>query len=372
MIIAVNTRLNKETQPEGYEDFMFELLGHLTRKFPKHQFIFIFNRPCEAIQGFPKNVSTIVTGPKASNSLRLQYWFNYRVPVILRKHKADVFLSMDGICSLRTKLPQCLLLSDLGFLSHPQLLKRSLARFYKKFTPVFLAKAKSIATVSDHSRSLIAERYKINADKITVINPVIHDLFKPADWEEKELIKEKYADGKAYFLFSGDIDERSNLINLLKAFSFFKKRQRSNMLLLIAGKADEAFKTALKTYKLRNEVRLFEHLTKEDLAKLTSAAYALVYPVLYTSLALPALQAMQCGIPVIAPDTEALHDVFGNAALYASPGNHEDIAEKMMLVYKDENKANELIKAGNDLLQQHQPGKTADLLMQCILNAVNG
>ena len=66
------------------------------------------------------------------------------------------------------------------------------------------------------------------------------------DWEEKELIKEKYADGKAYFLFSGDINQRSNLINLLKAFSFFKKRQKSNMLLLIAGNADEAFKKELK------------------------------------------------------------------------------------------------------------------------------
>jgi glycosyltransferase involved in cell wall biosynthesis len=371
MTIAINTRLNKETQPEGYEVFLFEMLGHLTRRFPEHKFIYIFDQPYHAKQIFAKNVLTIVAGPKTSSTLRLQYWFNYRIPAILRKHKADVLLSMEGICSLRTKVPQCLLLSDLGFLDHPQLLKRSQARFYKKNTLAFLAKAKSITTASGFSRSLIADRYKINAEGITVIDPIIDNIFKPIDWEEKELIKEKYTDGKAYFLFSGDVNERSNLINLLKAFSFFKKRQRSSMLLLIAGNADESFKTALKTYKLRTEVKLLEGLEKEALAKITAAAYALVYPVLYAGLALPVVQAIHCAVPVITTDEPALTASFGEAALYADPDDHEDIAEKMMLVFKDENKANEMVKAGNELMNQDEAGKNADLLMQCILNAAD-
>ena len=371
MTIAVNTRLNKETQPEGYKDFLFELLGHLAKRFPQHQFIYIFDRPFDEKLAFAKNVTTVVTGPKTSSTLRLQYWFNYRVSTILRKCKANVFLSMEGICSLRTKVPQCLLLSDLSFLNDPQLLKKSQSGFYTKFTPAFLAKANSIGTVSVFSKSLIAERYKINVEEITVINPVIDKIFIPLDWEEKEIIKEKYTEGRAYFLFSGDISQRGNLINVLKAFSFFKKRQKSNMLLLIAGDADETFKTALKTYKLRNEVRLLEALTKEDLAKITASAYALVYPVFYTDLALPALQAMQSAVPVITSNTGGLPSVFGKAALYANPGDHEDIAGKMMLVFKDEDKANELVKAGNELLLQYKPDKTADLLMQYILKCAD-
>jgi glycosyltransferase involved in cell wall biosynthesis len=370
MTIAVNTKLNKETQPEGYEEFLFSILGHLCKKFPQHQFIYIFDAPYKNIV-FPENVLPVVAGPKASNSLRLQYWLNYKIPAVLRKYKADVFVSMEGICSLRTKVPQCLLLSNLGFLNYPELLKKSLSRFYTKFTPAFLGKAKSIATVSSLSKSLIAARYKINAAEITVINPVIDGIFKPLDWEEKENIKEKYTEGKAYFLFSGDINKRSNLINLLKAFTFFKKRQKSNMLLLIAGNADEIFKKELKTYKLRNEVKLLESMEKSDLAKITASAYALVYPVLYDDIALPALQALQCNVPVVISDAGALPSVFGEAALYVNPESHEDIAQKMMLVFKDENKANELVKAGNELLQQYQANKTADLLMQCILKAAN-
>jgi glycosyltransferase involved in cell wall biosynthesis len=366
MTIAVNTRLNKETQPEGYEEFLFLLLDHLSKKFPQHQFIYIFDTPYKNIV-FSKNVLPVVAGPKASSSLRLQYWFNYRIPAILHKHKANVFVSLEGICSLRTKVPQFLLLSDLSFLNYPELLKKPQARFYTKFTPAFLAKAKSLATLSACSKSLIASRYKIKAEEIAVINPVIDDIFKPLDWEEKECIKEKYAEGKAYFL----CNTSSNLINLLKAFTFFKKRQKSNMLLLLAGKADETFKKELKTYKLRDEVKLLDSPEKAELAKITASAYAMVYPVLYNDIALPALQALQCNVPVVISDVGALPSVFGEAALYVNPQSHEDIAQKMMLVFKDEDKANELVKAGNELLQQYQPGKNADLLMQCILKCAN-
>lgn len=366
MIIAVNTRLNNETLPEGYEAFLFSILDHLSKKFLQHQFIYIFDAPYKNIV-LPENVTAIITGPKASNSLRLQYWFNYRVPAILRKHKADVFISLEGICSLRTKIPQCLLISDLGFLHASQPVKKTQAGLRKKYTAAFAAKAKAIATVSAYSKKIIAHHYKIAAADITVVHPGIDNIFKPLDWEEQEIIREKYTEGKAYFLCNA----KSNLINLLKAFSFFKKRQKSNMLLLVAGKTDESFKTAFKTYKLRNEVKLLEGLDKAELSKITASAYAIVYPVLYDDIALPALQALQCNVPVIMSDAGALPAVFGVAALFFNPQSHEDIAQKMMMVFKDEGKAKELVKAGNELLQQYQPGKTADLLMQCILKAAN-
>ena len=110
MIIAVNTRLDKKMQPQGYPDFMFTLLHQLTKKNPQHQFIFIFDSAYDETIIFSENVQPIIIGPKTSNSLRLQYWFNYKIPALLRKYKADVFLSMEGICALRTKIPQCLLI----------------------------------------------------------------------------------------------------------------------------------------------------------------------------------------------------------------------------------------------------------------------
>ena len=369
MIIAVNTRLRKNEQPDGYEDFLFTCLNQLTKKYPQHQFLFIFDKPYAESLSFAKNVLPIIAGPQTSNSLRLQYWFNFKIPALLRKHKADVFVSMEGICSLRTKKPQCVLITDLGFLHQPALQKKWLVGFYKKFTPAFLAKAKTIVTVSEFAKSTLINHYKIDVARVDVIYPGVDEIFKPVDWDEKEIIKEKKADGKAYFLFSGDINANSNHINLLKAFSFFKKRQKSNMMLLIAGRADEQIVKDLKTYKFRDEVKLLEKLSIEELAKITAAAYTLVYPVLYSDLALPALQAMQSQTPVITSNTGALPSICGQAALYCNPMDFKDIAENMMLIFKDEDKAKKLVAAGKVQIQKHDWDNAAAILMQSIQKA---
>lgn len=371
MIIAVNTRLQQETQPDGYEDYLFELLDRVTGKFPQHEFLYIFDKPYTGKYRFRKNVLPVITGPVIKTSLHLQYWFNFKIPAVLRKHRAAVFVSMEGICSMRTQKPQVLLISDLGFLLNPGPKKKRYTNFYKKYTPAFLAKANVVAAVSEFHKALIVDQYKMTAGKITVIKPGIAAIFKPVEWDEKERTCEKYADGKAYFLFSGNINGYSNLINLLKAFSFFKTRQKSNMMLIIAANAGDDFKKELHTYKYRDHVKLLEHLPAATLAAITAAAWAMVYPVLFTGIDLPPLQAMQCGVPVVAADTEVLHSICGDAALYADPASFKDIAENMMLLYKDENRARELVLAGKAVLEQYQWDRSAALLMQCIREAVD-
>ena len=84
----------------------------------------------------------------------------------------------------------------------------------------------------------------------------------------------------------------------------------------------------------------------EVIAQLTAAAYALVYPVLADYLCSPLLQAMQCGTPVICSNGDSAAAYCGNAAVYVNPGEINDIAEKMMLLFKDENKCKELGHAG--------------------------
>jgi glycosyltransferase involved in cell wall biosynthesis len=367
MIIAVNTRLNKKMQPEGYEAYLFSMLEYLAAKFPQYKFLYIFDEPVNEKLIFGKNVQPVVAGPKTSSSLRLQYWFNYKIPAVLRKNKADIFVSMEGIGSLRTNVPQCLLISDLGFISLSASVKKTQVRFYKKYTAAYLAKAKVIAAISEYVQKTIADQYKIATENITVVHPAIDEIFKPLDWEAQEIVREKYANGKAYYLCSAN----SNLINLLKAFTFFKKRQKSSMLLLITGDTDESFKKEFKTYKLREEVKLLEQPDKTELAKLTAAAYAVVHPVLYDDIALPALQALQCQVPLVISETGSLPSIFGEAALYVNPENFEDIAQKMMLVFKDENRAKELVETGNKLIKDYQLDKNADLLMDCILKAAN-
>ena len=140
------------------------------------------------------------------------------------------------------------------------------------------------------------------------------------------------------------------------------------MQLIIAGKTlseNDPFIDSLKTYKYRKEVNVLMDLREKDLAKITAAAYAFVYPSLYAGMALQALQAMQCGVPVITSNTGALIETCGEAALYMDAENFEDIADKMMLMFKDENLRSGLINKGSLIVQQHN--KSNDRLWEGIL-----
>ena len=66
-----------------------------------------------------------------------------------------------------------------------------------------------------------------------------------------------------------------------------------------------------------------------------------------------------------------MQEIAKDAALYANPNDHHDIAEKMMLLYKDENLAQSLnTKREKRSADQYDWDKSAELLWQAILKAV--
>ena len=372
MRIAVNTRFLLNDYLEGYGYFIYETFRRITANHPEHDFIFIFDRPFDERFVFGKNVKAVVTGPPARHPLLWKYWYDVKIPAVLRKYKADVFVSCDGFCSLTTKVPQCMVLHDLAFLHHPSFIKRSHLLFYKKYTPKFLQKAKTIATVSGFSKKDILEHYKIEPSKIDVVFSAAKEIFHPSTAEEIAATKIKYADGKEYFVYAGAIHPRKNLMTLLKAFSVFKKRQQTNMKLILIGRLAwkyETFTESLRSYKYRNDVVMTGYVQEEELVKIIGAAYALVYPSLLEGFGVPVLEAMQCDVPVVTSVNSSMQEIANEAALFADAISYDDIAAKMMMLYKDEKLRKQLIENGRLAAGQYSWDKTADLLWTSIVKA---
>src|ERR1035437_3170042 len=214
MVIAVDIRFTEE-----YKNFIFETFKRITTPHLTHSFIFIFNKPFDPSFIFSENIMPVIV--KQQNISLLN---DLKTSSILKKYKADVFVTTQSL--LRTNVPQCLIAWD-------------------KFTSKSLKKAQVIVTGSEFSKKEIIENYKIDKNKIDAVYKGVDEIFQPIIFEEKEKIKEQYADGNEYFFtclpagrFTGTIKRENNLLNLLKAFSVFKKMQKSNMQLLIASKTE--------------------------------------------------------------------------------------------------------------------------------------
>ena len=325
---------------------------------PEHNFFFIADSMI-AKDHPSKNFTIINSTPKSGNILLWKIWYSYKLPALLKKYKASVFVNMDSVCSFKTNVPQCLVM--------PYNLLDEHAVSYKKNKAASFKKASSIITFSQFVKNDICNYFSIAIEKVDVIYTGADEYFLPDN--EKETIKEKYTDGKEFFLFTGEINTASNLENLLKAFSFFKKRQKSNMQLIIATQAissNNAFIKSLSSYKYRNDVKLILDIEEQELAKITATAYAFIYVTAQNGFYTPVVQAMQSGVPLIVNNTPILIEICGDAALYTDPVIFENIADKMMLVFKDENQRNDLIVKGKKQAAQFPLSLTNQLLWQNI------
>src|SRR3989304_8480792 len=149
MISAVNTRLLLKNKLEGIGWFAYESLKRITQQHKEHKFIFIFDRKYDEEFIFSDNITPVVVGPKTRHAFLWYYWFEFQIPKVLKKHKADLFLSPDGFLSLCTDVKSLNVIHDLNFEHYPNDVPYFARRFYKNNFPKYAQKAKRIATVSN-------------------------------------------------------------------------------------------------------------------------------------------------------------------------------------------------------------------------------
>lgn len=370
MRVAVNTRLLLKDKLEGIGWFAHETLSRIVKNNPQNEFVFFFDREPHADFIFADNVRPVVLKPQARHPFLYYVWTEYSVPAALRKYKADVYYSPEGLGTLRSKVPSCITIHDLAYKHHPQFMDKLHHWHYRKYYPQYAARASRIVTVSEYTKEDIMKQFGVKPEKIDVVYNAGHTEYRPLPFEEKEKVKEAYTGGNEYFLFTGAIHPRKNIINLLKAFVKFKRRQRSNMKLVIVGRMAWQYSDivdAQNRMPYKDDVIWTGYMGINELSKITGAAYALVYPSLFEGFGIPIVEAMECDVPVIVSNTSSMPEVGGPAALLVDPGSPDDIAEKMGMVYKDEVLRNRLIAAAKVQKQKFNWDVSAEKLWQSIL-----
>lgn len=372
MIIVVNTRLLLKDKLEGIGWFTYETLSRMTRAHPEHQFIFLFDRSFDKEFLFSGNVTPVVLFPPTRHPLLWKIWFDYRVPGVLKKYRADLFLSPDGYLSLRTGVPQLPVMHDLNFVHRPADLPRRISRYYNHRFPLFARKAARIATVSEWSKEDIVKSYGIDPAKIDVVYNACSTSFTPLNRREKEAVRMRYSGGQPYFLFVGALHPRKNIEGLLTAFEEFKSRHGGREKLLIVG--GKMFRTGrmatlASTMKFRDEVIFTGRVTQEELHRIYGAALALTFVPFFEGFGIPVVEAMGAGIPVICSHTTSLLEVAGDAAIYIDPHLPHQITWAMQKISSGEALRNLMIEKGFRQKEKFSWDRSAALLWESVVKA---
>ncbi len=346
--------------------FTHETLQRLSTDFGEAHFHFVFDRAFDEQFIYGSNVTPHVLYPAARHPILFYTWFELRMPGLLRKLKADLFLSPDGYLCLNSNTKQLPVIHDINFEHYPQHLPLAARLYLKQFFPRFAKKAHRIATVSEFSKTDLVTQYEVNADKIDVIYNGASNIFKPLNKDEKKAASNKFAQGCPYFIYVGALQPRKNIVTLLKAFDEFKTKHGTNRKLLITGQKkwwSSEQEEVFASMHFKDDVIFMGRVEDNELALALGGADALTYISFFEGFGIPLLEAMYCDVPILTSRLTSMPEVAGEAAAYCSPFDVESVVMAMEEVLVN---ADQLIELGRTQRELFSWNQTANKLKKSI------
>lgn len=150
----------------------------------------------------------------------------------------------------------------------------------------------------------------------------------------------------AYVLCLGTIEPRKNHLALLQAWSRLRQPRPRLVVVGEAGWECEDITAALCAAEREGGVEWRRNCDDATMWTLMRHAAALVYPSLWEGFGLPPLEAMQCGVPVVANATPVLRELAGDAARLVDASAADALADAIEVVLRDKPTRDRLIRAG--------------------------
>ncbi|MBO4600329.1 MAG: glycosyltransferase family 4 protein [Bacteroidales bacterium] len=357
---------------DGIGWFTAETSIRMAKAHPEHTFYFLFDRPPATEFLTEPNVVPVVLCPQARHPVLWYVFFEWAVPMALKKYKIDLYLSPDGMMPLHPKVPTLSVIHDINFEHSSDNLKSSHQQYMTRWFPRFARNATRIATVSEYSKQDIAATYGVDEGKIDVVYDGAHDRYRPHTEAEKADIRLRYTGGYPYIIFVSTILKRKNLANLLLAFDKIKDMESGNLKLVVVGNRawwQDELAEAYEGMCHKADVIMPGRVEPEDLAGLVSAAEALVYPSYFEGFGIPILEAMYAETAVICSRTTSMPEVGGDAVLYIDPSSPDDIAHAISML-ADKNLRDSLIAKGRIQREKFSWDRTASLLWDSIIHTL--
>jgi glycosyltransferase involved in cell wall biosynthesis len=223
--------------------------------------------------------------------------------------------------------PEVVTIHDVSFEEYPEFFD-PLMRLRLRLTVRRAVKtARRIITVSHFSKDAIVDLLRVSARKVKVIPNGVGPEFRPIHDEAAiQSCLDRYGIRRPYFLAVGDICRRKNQLALVQGFAQWAKRRRSNehQLILVGkegGEGEAVLAEAARQGLGDGRVLLTGYAAEEDLPCLYAGAELLINASLYEGFGLPLIEAMACGVPVIASRASCFPEVAADAARYMDPEN---------------------------------------------------
>ncbi|GHV69266.1 glycosyl transferase family 1 [Bacteroidia bacterium] len=264
----------------------------------------------------------------------------------------------------KTGVKTVVTIHDLIFLRYPEYYKPIDRLIYRWKFKRACQKADKIIAVSECTKRDIISFFHIPADKIAVVYQGCHPIFCPTVIRPITVSTlGKYNLPPRFILSVGSIEARKNLLLIVKALNQIPE----NIHLVAIGKSTP-YQSIVEAYAeeagVKSRLHIFNSVLFEDLPAIYQAAEIFVYPSFFEGFGIPIIEALSCGVPVIAATGSCLEEAGGPDSIYVNPNNEMELAQKITNILNDKTLADNMIVSGKMYIERFSGKTIAEQIMQ--------
>lgn len=246
--------------------------------------------------------------------------------------------AVTSIGHLKTQFPTSVILYDLiPFLNQDHyLLPNPEYRKYYLEKISYLKLADLCFSISEYSKREAESALGLTNETVISISTAADKIFtkKNIKASTKDELKKRFNIKGEIILYTGGADERKNLPRLIEAYSNLSDYLKSTHHLVIVGKIGQNSKDELEIFAKKNKIKQGEiifsgYVDEQTLVDFYNVSKIFIFPSWHEGFGLPVLEAMSCGVPVLASNTTSLPEVVGLHDALFDPFDVTDISNKI-------------------------------------------
>jgi glycosyltransferase involved in cell wall biosynthesis len=371
MRIALNAQklsFAQAYQAGGISRYIYNLLRELRRLASGHSFeAFAPGSPTDSSLADTEHFRITPTGKATERPAARVLWEQVVLPARLLG-RCDLLHGLAFALPLAWTGRAVVTVLDLSFLRHPQAFNRGNRLYLTLSTILAVRRADRVLTISEHGRREVIQLLGVSPDRVTATLCAADEQFRPLPPAEVEAFRRRRGLPERFILYLGTLEPRKNVATLLQAYARLRADLQPAPALVLAGSPgwlyEEVFST-IERLGLRDHVLLPGFVAADEQPLWYNAAAVFAYPSLYEGFGLPPLEAMACGIPVVASDASSLPEVVGEAGLLVPPRDDSALAASLRRVLEEDALASHLRRAGPERAAQFSWRRMALETLRC-------
>ena len=325
MKIAIDTLFEHPERPSSAIDYLKCLADFLPQVGPEHSYhLFVSPRNLHHFKHLRHSNLHLVNCFVSNENVPLRIIAQQSVlPACMLRLRFDILFSPGNVCPLLGNFCRVLKINTLHHYRDPELIGRTRSLYRKLAFATSAQRADRIIANTLATKGELCRLMGVPEGKISVVAEASYDFYRPTPPDQTREASARYGLSGDYILFASTLYPYKNPETLIRSFAKLAAEKAIDYQLVIAGRDNNSNQAKLEELVRRlaisARVRFLGFVPPEDLPFLYSGARVFVYPSLVETFGKPLVEAMSCGVPIVASNTSCIPEVLAGAGILVNP-----------------------------------------------------